>query len=137
MKKLLSLILALCLSAAPLAALAVDLSGLTSDELIELRGQILTELKSRGDLIYFDVPVGYYIVGVDLPAGDYYVTPSSSSYTNVSLYPNAESDRLQWYAFVDPGETARVTLVEGEKIEVSHAPAHFEIYTGITINIDK
>lgn len=137
MKKIVSALVALVLVLLPVLSLAdIDLSGYSTAKLIDIRGQILIELRERGDLISFEVPVGYFVVGMDIPAGDYYVTPTKRS-TIVSVYSNSDRDDFLWYGSVDSGDRMRATLTDGQMIEVAIDPAMFKTYTGITINIDK
>lgn len=137
MKKIVSALVALVLVLLPVLSLAdIDLSGYSTAELIDIRGQILIELRERGDLISFEVPVGYFVVGVDIPAGDYYVTPTKRS-TIVSVYSDDSGSDFLWYGSVDSGGRMRATLTDGQMIEVAIDPAMFKTYTGITINIDK
>ena len=72
MKKLITviLILALVLPAAALADLP-DISGLSSDELIELNHQIQLLLFSEKLVQGIEVKQGKYIIGEDIPAGTY------------------------------------------------------------------
>lgn len=72
MKKLITviLILALLLPAAALAEIP-DISGLSSDELIELSHEIQLMLFSEKLVQGITVEQGKYIVGEDIPAGTY------------------------------------------------------------------
>ena len=72
MKKLITviLILALLLPAAALADLP-DISGLSSDELLELNHQIQMLLFSEKLVQGITVEQGKYIIGEDIPAGTY------------------------------------------------------------------
>lgn len=137
MKRIVSAFVALVFVLLPALSLAdLDLSAYSTAELIDIRGQILIELRERGDLISFEVPIGYFVVGVDIPAGDYYVTPTKRS-TIVSVYSDDSRRDFLWYGSIDSGDTMRATLTDGQMIEVSIDPALFKTYTGITINIDK
>lgn len=137
MKRIVSALAALVLVLLPVLSLAdIDLSGYSTAELIDIRAQIMIELRERGDLISFEVPVGYFVVGVDIPAGDYFVTPTKRS-TIVAVYSDDSGSDFLWYGSVDSGDRMRATLTDGQMIEVSIDPAMFKTYTGITINIDK
>lgn len=72
MKKLLTiiLILALLLPAAALADLP-DISGLTKEELLQLDWQIQEQLFEYQLDDGVLVPAGVYVVGADIPAGEY------------------------------------------------------------------
>ena len=72
MKKLITmlLIMAMILPACALADLP-DISGLSSDELLELNHQIQNALFSDRITEGVKVPPGTYIIGEDIPAGTY------------------------------------------------------------------
>lgn len=77
MKKALCLIVLLC--AVPLFAMgAENLADLTIDQLIRLKTDILAELMVREEIKEVNVPAGEYIVGQDIPAGNYTVTTDSA-----------------------------------------------------------
>lgn len=77
MKRFLSLLLILvCITG---IAAAEDLSTFSFDELIALREKLNAEIMSRPEWKQVEVPGGQWIVGKDIPAGIYSITPSSSS----------------------------------------------------------
>lgn len=68
MKKLLCAVLILCL--VPMISLAeIDLSGLSTEELMDLNKAVIMEIFSRDDFQLVTVPAGTYKVGEDIPAG--------------------------------------------------------------------
>lgn len=69
----------------PCTALAdVDISSMSTLELIAMREAINAELMTRGIEKEVMVPAGTYIVGVDIPTGSHTVRPESSqAYVNV------------------------------------------------------
>ena len=72
MKKLLCAVLILCL--VPMISLAeIDLSGLSTEELMDLNKAVIMEIFSRDDFQLVTVPAGTYKVGEDIPAGTYTV----------------------------------------------------------------
>ena len=75
MKRILSVLLALCLVLMASAALGeVDLTAMSRDELLVLEEQIIKELTSRPDYKEVTVPPGVYEVGVDIPAGKWTIS---------------------------------------------------------------
>ena len=76
MKKLL-ICLALCLALIVPAALAeIDLSGMTFDELVALKGEIDLALWASEEWQEVTVPTGVYHIGEDIPAGKWTIRPS-------------------------------------------------------------
>lgn len=78
MKKLLAVILLLALLL-PVASLAdlPDLSGLSFDELLQLREQALFAMWNSEQWQEVRVPAGAYEIGVDIPEGYWTMTPNS------------------------------------------------------------
>lgn len=140
MKQLLSLLAALVLACMPVVSLAeFDLSDIPSDDLIALRGQILTELRFRGNLVSFDVPIGVYVVGEDFPAGDYSIKCAGDFGSFLTVYQSSDLDDIVFYSAVyrDSSGIGKLTLAEGQCIEIMTEPLLFTTYTGLKINIDK
>jgi len=137
MKRLITiiLILALILPASSLAD--VILNGMTTDELLELRRQINLQLFNEKLLDGVDVDPGKYIVGEDLPAGDYRV--------EVILPSQAYAFGSVWV--YDPGETfltvggnmtgegyeriGKLSLTDSQTIEVTLYSVKLFLYEGI------
>jgi hypothetical protein len=84
MKKLITiiLILAMLLPAAALADLP-DISGLTFDELIQLREQVNAAIVASPEFKQVEVPPGFWKIGVDIPAGYWTITPVDGQYMNL------------------------------------------------------
>ena len=77
MKKLIAFSAAILLMISSAAA-APDLSGYTYDELIALRHYFTLEIMRRPEWKEVTVPSGNWIVGVDIPAGSYSISPSGT-----------------------------------------------------------
>ena len=73
MKKLVSLLLVFFLFQACASAVMPDLSGLTYDELVQLKSMINLEIWQREEWQEVTVPQGVWIVGEDIPAGTWTV----------------------------------------------------------------
>ena len=79
MKKLITvfLILALLIPAATLAEIP-DISGLSYDELVQLRDRINLAMWNSQEWQEVTVPAGVWTIGEDIPAGHWTVTPKDS-----------------------------------------------------------
>lgn len=85
MKKLILLVLALMLCASALAE--VDLSGLTFDELVDLRDRAQRAMWDCEEWQEVTVPQGIWRVGEDIPFGHWTVTPAMNTtygFTNIT-----------------------------------------------------
>lgn len=60
-----------------------DLSGLSLDELLELRSLVDVTIKSAEGYQEIELPPGLWAVGVDFPAGTWLVTPLDDQYLNL------------------------------------------------------
>lgn len=149
MKKLVSLLLVFLLFPAFASAVLPDLSGLTYDELVQLKSMINHEIWQREEWQEVTVPQGVWIVGEDIPAGTWTVK-CSPNYNSVffewgdTLKPNGQSidvrsERFDYLVIFNPDspdhiEGSRVsytfTVYDGEYIVVSTAPVVFMPYHG-------
>lgn len=126
MKRVLSFILSLSLllmllSVFTVAAAEIDLTGMSTEELIELRGQI--------DAI-IGLPInGRYVTGVDIKEGYYVVTYKSTglSYSRVSVFYTLEDaenkvskEKRKQYVDLLEGGTATIHLTEGNVLEIAN-----------------
>ncbi|MBO7711093.1 MAG: hypothetical protein J6S83_11535 [Lachnospiraceae bacterium] len=115
MKKLLTVILILAL-AMPTLALAdlPDISGLTLDELIELKDRINSAIWSADNWKEVEVPPGLWQVGIDIPAGHWKIRLASDhAYAYV------------WY-FEEPNEFGKpfATLTKYDNTAISTKDWH-------------
>lgn len=121
MKKVALLVLALVLVGS-LAVAEVDLSGMTFDELVELRNQVDQAIWASDGWQEVEVPGGEYEVGPEIPAGKWTIT-ADSMLTMVDLYSSADKkddyDGLVDSTVLSEGETYNVTLKEGQCITLS------------------
>ena len=135
MKKLIALlmIIALLLPVAVLADLP-DISGLSYDELLELRTKIQLQLFSSKLVDGITVPPGEYIIGVDIPEGSYRVGAISLERNSVIAINSAEKKVIASYAIGDlygAYEVGKMTIENGMIIEVDFAPVIFYPYAGL------
>ena len=135
MKKLIALlmIIALLLPAAVLADLP-DISGLSYDELLELRTKIQLQLFSSKLVDGITVPPGEYIIGEDIPEGSYRVCAISLERNSMVIIYSAGKNVLTSYAIGDlygAYEVGKLPLENGMIIEVDFAPVIFYPYAGL------
>ena len=79
---------------APSAHAAVDLSGMTFDELLALKEQINAALWASDEWQEVTVPAGVYEIGKDIPAGHWTIRPV-----------DGETARVYWGSSLDESKT--------------------------------
>lgn len=143
MKKLITvvLILALLLPAAAMAELTrpsyniPDISNLSEIELKALLHEIQDRLFSEQLVNGVTVPQSIYIVGEDIPAGDYRVVLTCTISISGGYLSEGETEYSEVAgAFVESGKTVEIgklTLQEGLKLFINQATAVFYPYTGL------
>lgn len=124
MKKLAVLVVAVVLLLGVALADGMDLSGMTIDELIALKTQIVGELMSRSEIKSVQVPPGEYICGVDIPAGSYKITAIDMLLIVKNGYEAINT--------IDKGESiGKFTIKDGDTISITGGGANFEVYSGL------
>lgn len=134
MKKLFSLLIALALIAVSFScatADTVDISGFTTEELIELETAIENAL--LGSILTKDteLPVGRYVGGSDLAPGRYVIT-AVSEYSSPEIYVkvfDTKNELVESYT-VNTGISCKVTLNDGMAMEISNNNS-YEIHAKI------
>lgn len=130
MKKVLAIALALILIGAAAYA-AIDLSGMSFDELMALRQQVDKALWASDGWQEVDVPRGMYIVGEDIPAGKWSIV-AHSSWCTVKQYTSPDAKLYKTYDILDADEVLNVNLQDGMAIEFG-AKVTFTPYTGAAL----
>ena len=116
MKKLVVLLL-VCILFVSCAA-ADDLSGLSFDDLIKLRDEINAEIISRPEWKEVPVPVGEYIIGIDIPAGSYSIR-ALDNYVKFQYYATENDTRDIETFFIDANDTlGNINLKDGMRIVI-------------------
>ena len=131
MKKVVMLVLALVLVGV-VASAEVDLSGMTYEELVELRDQLDKTIWAMDEWEYVQVPGGDYDVGVDIPAGRWtLVGVDAYSYFHVFTSRELKDDYDAEVAFesLDRNQHYNITLEDGQYFELSGTIA-FQHYLG-------
>ena len=83
MKKLVSLLILCALLTAPALA-EIDLSGMTFEELVDLRAQVDLAIFASDGWQEVTVPAGAYVIGRDIPAGYWTIAPVSGAWADVT-----------------------------------------------------
>jgi hypothetical protein len=83
MKRFLCCLFALVLLPVVSLAELPDLSGLSFDELVQLREQVNLSLWQTDEWERVEVPAGVYKVGRDIPAGHWTITPAPESFLSI------------------------------------------------------
>lgn len=91
MKKLFAVLLTVTLLISS-AASAMDLSGMSFDELVALRDQINLAIWNCQEWQEVTVPAGVWVIGEDIPAGHWTIRPLPNDYVNVTYF-----DRLDQF----------------------------------------
>lgn len=132
MKKILIVLLVICtLFTTTVYASSVELESMTTDELIELRNQIVQEINNRLGFDESKIYIGDYVVGEDIKAGDYIIVFEKndnveretgggyiSLYTNQEDYDRRKSCFSQSYYF---GEECYIKLKDGMVMCISYS----------------
>ena len=142
MKRLFIVLLALLLLCSSALAGSIDLTGMSFDDLIALRGQVDLALWNSQEWKKVTVPEGIYLVGVDIPAGDWQIESILGEQSSVSYFEKmnqygTEADKDAYY-FWDrviniPSyevKSIHLNLVDGMYVGISLAPVVFTPYTG-------
>ncbi len=139
MKKAALIILALILAASLASAEDLQLSSMTDEALAELNRAVQMEMIRRQNNS-FDLPAGVYIVGSDIPAGDWTITVVSTVTAEFLVY-NSAKEKYDEYPFPNFDELmnasfgsdiiGKITLSPGNIVQIS-GKVHFDPFIGIT-----
>lgn len=130
MRKLLAVVLLVLLAVAPVCVAEIDLSGMSFDELIELQTQVNLALWETEEWQEVTVPLGKYIVGKDIPEGEWMVSSQEGHSAYINVY---DDDTMKWSRAaigeaLDKGETIKLTLVNGNCVVIDISPIVFKPY---------
>ena len=127
MKKLLCAVLILCL--VPMVSLAeIDLSGLSTEELMDLNKAVIMEIFSRDDFQMVTVPAGTYKVGEDIPAGTY--TVQADNLAAVSVMDKKGNYTAKIYTVTKENPVGKLVLEDGESVSIVNS-VRFSPYAGL------
>lgn len=108
-----------------------DLSSMSTEELLNLRNAINTELAVRGfkekEVI---VPPGRYTVGTDIPVGVYTLTRSEEYFSGIKTYTPSGQYDLTFSVSTDT-PIGKLELTEGQTVEILYETVVFKQYAGL------
>lgn len=136
MRKLIAILLVAMLFVPTFANASIpSIKELTDDELIELKNAIHNEQNQRGLLKEYEVPMGEWVVGVDIPVGKWVIKPVFDDFGMIEIYNN---DDLLTAPFLkndrDEVKTLTYELKEGYILKLTRCPMIFSVFTGLNFN---
>ena len=125
MKKVMVLALVLCMLLPVVSYAQVDLVGMTDMDLMHLQADLVDELFKRGKEA--TIPVGKYIVGQHIPAGDYFIAAgvSSGTWVEVNDEPGGYGDHYQLHDLKAGESVGLLVLRDGDTLDVKFGEAIF------------
>lgn len=148
MKRILVLFMALLCIAGVASAEAIDLSGMSYEELVALREQVDLAIWNSEEWQEVEVPQGVYVVGQDIPAGKWTIKAADGITADVEWGDmlDASGAGLAWggriyemeflksvnYRYYEKGQSTEVTwdLKDGQYFIVGDGVALFTPYSG-------
>lgn len=143
MKKLFSILIlfVLLLTAFSVSAQNFDLSQFSYSDLQAIAAQAQKEMMNRPEFQSVEVPVGLYVVGREIPAGQWTVTKtgrSSMIETGDTLESNQNeidvTPNFYYTTLDDRAESQTITLIEGMYVQIKFNPIIFSTPTGVTFS---
>ena len=136
MKKVMVVALVLCMLLPVISYAQVDLPSMTDMDLMQLQADLVDELFKRGKEA--TIPVGKYIVGQHIPAGDYFIAAggSSGTWVEVNDEPGGYGDHYQLHSLQAGESVGRLVLIDGDTLDVKFGEAKFIALSGIMFNFD-
>lgn len=132
MKKIIALLLLVSVLLLFGSAYAEDLSKLNDEQLIALSVAVNSEIIQRNLNKKVKVPTGTYIVGQDIPAGDYTIRPTGSLLC-VEIYEDEVKliNRVGSFSVNQEEIIGKISLKEGQIVEITLGGSTFEKYAGL------
>lgn len=138
MKKSISFIICICMILSfTLVYAEVGFANMTDEELLLAQEELTDEIMKRGLVKKATLPAGYYVGGVDIPAGKYIVTATTTSekqYPSVHVYKDMKDATnlfsltgLTDQILADYG-SCMVTLEEGQVLHLEAVTYTIEKY---------
>lgn len=133
MKKVLQILvlsLALVLFALPVLAESLDLQAMSTEDLIALQAAVNKELAARNFAEKeVTVPPGTYIIGEDIPAGNYSFR-CDSSFAGIDI-EEANGRFVSGHSLREGETVGKQPLANGQVIEISYGSVVFMPYRGL------
>lgn len=124
MKRILIVVIAVCMALQCACAEGIDLTNLSFSELIELQQKLTAEIISRPEWKEVTVPAGTWIIGKDIPAGEYSIKVLSRT-TRVNVYKSETASSWDKHIIIhDDDPIGKIILSDGMKIVIDE-PALF------------
>ena len=132
MKKIIALLLLVSVLLLFGSAYAEDLSKLDDEQLIALSVAVNSEIIQRNLNKKVKVPTGTYIVGQDIPAGDYTIRPTGSL-LRVEIYEDEVKliNRVGSFSVNQEEIIGKISLKDGQIVEITLGGSTFEKYAGL------
>ena len=123
MKKVMVVALVLCMLLPVISYAQVDLASMTDMDLMQLQADLVDELFKRGKEA--TIPVGKYIVGQHIPAGDYFIAAgvSSGTWIEVNDEPGGYGDHYQLHDLKAGESVGRLVLIDRDTVVVKNGEA--------------
>lgn len=128
MKRILSFILIIGLFSISSLAEELELTNMTYEQLVELKQAVDNEYYARPEAEPRILYPGYYVIGNEIPAGQYYLTvaefgdePSSGFYVYESK-EKKDNRNLSYWEHIKPGTISSFRLETGNIIAVEDLP---------------
>ncbi len=136
MKKMVAFLLIVLVACAVFPALAVDLSKMSFDGLVELKAQVDAAIIATGEAEWFDVPQGTYVVGKHIAPGDYTVEMLASEIVSVIIVYKDEKCSgfegvLNTFSLDKNSGIGCLQLKKGMKIEITYGSTRFKKFVGL------
>ena len=114
----------------------VDLASMTEMDLMQLQADLADELLKRGKEA--TIPVGQYVVGQHIPAGDYFIAAGSSSgiWVEVNDEPGSYGDHYQLHSLKAGESVGLLVLRDGDALDVKFGEAKFIALSGFVFRFE-
>ena len=136
MKKVTVPVLVLCMLLPVISYAQVDLASMTDMDLMQLQADLVDELFNRGKEA--TIPVGKYIVGQHIPAGEYFIAAGGSygTWVEVNDEPGGYGDHYQLHTLQAGESVGRLVLIDGDTLDVKFGEAKFTALSGFVFNFE-
>lgn len=130
MKRIIIALLLIVFVVPSACALTIDPTTATLDELIQARTEIERYIMENKDFKQVAVPSGSYVVGDQIPAGEYVI--DCQSLAVVSVYNDASKTELRnMYAVSEDSPIGRLVLTDEDVIDITGVGVLFSPYAGL------
>lgn len=122
--------------ASSVAFAEIDLSGMKYEELVSLNKQVTQAIMKSNEFEKVTVPRGLYKIGDDIPAGTWVLSSADKGMVSITYGTTVDGNSMNMFSRGNTNEdlsgeeTWRVTLSDGEYMEISYGDVIFTSYTG-------